>query len=162
MPGDFDLLGDPIPEGFGKRGRPPHVPDDKKRIKVKLLLAVGRTDAEIARALGITDKTLSKYYFRELRSRDDARFQVEGTRLLKLYEAAEEGKVAANKELGKILEKAALADNEFAKRAAAIGKKKEPKLGKKEQSLQDARTPDLDTPLGRAMAQRLQPDQKLN
>jgi hypothetical protein len=158
----FDLLGDPIPEGLGKRGRPPHVPDDKKRIKVKLLLAVGRKDEEISKALGITEKTLWKYYFRELRSRDEARFQVEATRLMKLYEGIEDGNVAANKELGKILDKAVLADNEFARRAANIGKKKDEKLGKKEQALKDARSPDLDTPLGRAMARRQLPDTQLN
>jgi predicted transcriptional regulator len=164
MATNFDLLGDPIPEGWGKRGRPPHTPDDKKRLKVKLLRAIGRTNDEIAAALGITEKTLRKHYFRELGSRDEAKFQVEGTRLLKLYEGVEEGKIAAIKELGKILDKAELADNAFAKRAAAIGKpKKEPKLGKKDQAVKDAQTPDLETPLGRAMAQRLQQqDLKLN
>lgn len=39
--GRFDLLGDPIPEGFGKRGRPEHIPTVENRNKVRLLLALG-------------------------------------------------------------------------------------------------------------------------
>ena len=35
---DFDLLGDPIPEGFGKRGRPVHTPTvEKRRLVIQLM-----------------------------------------------------------------------------------------------------------------------------
>src|SRR5690606_34346331 len=44
MAQDFDLLGDPIPKGFGKRGRPPHVPNDEKRKLVMMLQALDWSD----------------------------------------------------------------------------------------------------------------------
>ena len=72
-PGGFDRLGDPIPEGFGKRGRPPHIPTARNRNRVRLLLALGWTKARIAQGLRITGKTLGKHYFRELRQRAEVR-----------------------------------------------------------------------------------------
>ncbi|SER57984.1 hypothetical protein [Rhizobium sp. NFR03] len=163
MPAVFDLFGDEVPEGWGKRGRPPHLVDDKKRCKVRLLLAMGRKEAEIAAALGITEPTLRKHYFRELACRQTARFQLEGTVLLRLYEEVEAGNVAAIKELGKKIDKAAIADSDFARRVAEQSQpKKAVKLGKKEQALQDARTPDTATPLGRLMAMRTTDSDKLN
>ena len=61
MTGDFqgccDLLGDPIPENWGKRGRPPHIPTERNRNKIRLLLALGWTKARITRALRIIGKT---------------------------------------------------------------------------------------------------------
>ena len=69
----YDLLGDPVPTNFGQRGRPPHVPTEENRQKVRLLLAFDWTNQRIARALRITGKTLRKHYFRELRQRDEAR-----------------------------------------------------------------------------------------
>ena len=70
---EFDLLGDPIPENWGKRGRPPHVTTERNCNKIRVLLALGWTNSRIAQALRITGKTLSKHYFRELRQRDEAR-----------------------------------------------------------------------------------------
>lgn len=151
---EFDLLGDPIPEGWGKRGRPPHTPDDRKRIKVRLMMAVGRKDEEIAQALGITMPTLRKHYRQELKEREASRFRVEGTQLLKLYEGVEEGNVAANRELSRKLERAVLADQDAARRHAAT--LRQPKLGKKEQALADARNPSTETALGRLIAERSQ------
>ena len=43
----FDLLGDPIPERWGKRGRPPHIPIERNRNKIRLLLALGWTNLRI-------------------------------------------------------------------------------------------------------------------
>ena len=59
----FDLLGDPILEGFGKRGRPPHIPTEKNRNKIMILLAQGWIDQRISSALGITVPTLRKHFF---------------------------------------------------------------------------------------------------
>ena len=73
MTGCFDLLGGPIPENWGKCGRPPHILTERNRNKFTLLLALGRTNTRIARALGITGATLRKYYFR-VRWRVDAKF----------------------------------------------------------------------------------------
>ncbi len=75
---EYDLLGDPIPPHFGKRGRPPHVPTAENRQKMRLLLAFDLSNQRIARALGITGKTLSKHYFRELRQRAGGGGQISG------------------------------------------------------------------------------------
>lgn len=101
----FDLFGDPIPEGFGGRGRPPHMVTDEKRRKVMLLLAVGKTEDEVAAAIGITAKTLRKHYSRLLRVRDEARLRLEASMLDAVANKAAEGSVSAVKELDRLLEK---------------------------------------------------------
>ena len=68
MARDFDLLGDPIPDGFGKRGRPPHVPNEEKRKLVMMLQALDWGQPEIADALSITEPTLKKHYFQQMTS----------------------------------------------------------------------------------------------
>ncbi|WP_245445590.1 helix-turn-helix domain-containing protein [Metarhizobium album] len=159
---NYDLFGDVVPEGLGKRGRPPHVVNDARRAKVMLLMAIGRKNSEIAAALGISEPTLRKSYRAEMRSREEARFRVEGENLLKLFEQVHEGNVAAIKEMRKVLDKAEAGDGEFYKRAAANATNtkapKEKKLGKKEQELKDAIEMSDDTPLGRLMNQRANPD----
>jgi hypothetical protein len=153
MDGNFDLLGDPIPDGWGKRGRPPHMVTVQNRCKVMLLLAVGRKNHEIAAALGISEPTLRKNYFREMRSREEAKFRLEGVRLLRIYEQVEEGNVGAIKELGKVLEKADR-DSSPLNRANVDPSIMPPKLGKKEKAFLDAQRPDTTTTLGELMAQR--------
>lgn len=101
----FDLFGDPIPEGFGGRGRPPHVVTDEKRRKIMLLLAVGKTEDEVAAAIGITAKTLRKHYSRLLKVRDEARLRVEASMLEAVAAKAAEGSVSAIKELDRLLDK---------------------------------------------------------
>ncbi len=71
--GQFDLLGDPIPKGFGKWGLPEHIPTERNRNKIRPLLSLSWANRRIARALRTAGKTLSKHYFRELRQRDEAR-----------------------------------------------------------------------------------------
>ncbi|MBB3396862.1 hypothetical protein [Rhizobium sp. BK060] len=105
MSTSFDLLGDPIPEGWGKRGRPPHLATEKNRNKVMLLLAMGWSNARIANALGITQPTLRKNYFQQLRSRDLARDRLEGARLDLAWELAKGGNVGALREFGKLMER---------------------------------------------------------
>ncbi len=138
---DFDLLGDPIPEGFGKRGRPPHRVTEEKRRLVIQLLAFGKTQDEIAAALGITAPTLRKNYFRQLKVKDDARARVEAKCLQKLMEQVEGGNVAAIKEMFLRMEKHdrqkmadAIANRGHSVPAAAVAKK----LGKKEVRKQEA------------------------
>ncbi len=118
MAENFDLLGDPIPEGFGKRGRPPHIPSTEKRNKVILLLALGKDNDCIARALGITKPTLKKHYFRELKVRDEARDRVDGIRVMALWCQVREGNVAALKEFNRLMERVDLetAEREFGER----------------------------------------------
>ncbi|MBY8826110.1 hypothetical protein [Sphingomonas colocasiae] len=137
---DFDLLGDPIPEGLGRRGRPPHIATDQNRSKVMLLLAQGWPNWRIARAMGITDKTLAKYYFRQLAVRDGALDKVKAGHLALLWEQAKAGNVSALKEIGKTIDRldAAMfgaagsdqaddsedeADQDVALRASRMGKK---------------------------------------
>ncbi|RSU21214.1 hypothetical protein [Sphingomonas koreensis] len=128
---DFDLFGDPVPDGHRGRGRPPHVPTLESRQKCVLLAAMGRNPDEIAASLSITAKTLRKHYSRELREHDAAKLKLEGKLLVALVREVDKGNVAANKELAKRLDKAGL--NELAKRVG--GPRKEEKatpLGKKE------------------------------
>lgn len=105
MSTNFDLLGDPIPDGWGKRGRPPHVASEKKRNKVMLLLAMGWTNSRIASALGITQPTLRKNYFQELRSRELARDRLEAARLDLAWDLAKAGNVGAMREFAKLMER---------------------------------------------------------
>jgi hypothetical protein len=133
MSDSFDLLGDPVPEGFGKRGRPPHVPTDEKRLKVRVLMAFLGNEAgwedEVAAGLGISVPTLKKHYFRELKEKVSARRQLKATLLYKLMSESEAGNASAIEKLFKRLDKMELSELEAAVRAR--GDKREPK-GKKE------------------------------
>jgi len=137
MDANFDLLGDPIPENWGKRGRPPHIPTQENRNKIRVLLGMGWTDRRIAQALRITKATLRKHYFAELRARDEARPALEAAHVVMVYRAAAGGNVGAMKELGRLLEKMDLARPAPPARAQAA---KPEKLGKKEQLARDALT----------------------
>ncbi len=139
----FDLLGDPIPEGWGKRGRPPHVRTDQNANKVMLLLAMGWPNQRIAHALGITPPTLRKHYFRELRSREEARDRMEARRFELLWEQMNQGNVAAIKEFGRIVEaqdRAALAHTFAESEADPPRPVRQPPMGKKEAAALAART----------------------
>ena len=74
----FELPNDPIPENWGKRGRPVHIPTERNRNEVKLMLAFGWITRRITQALLIIGKPPIKYYFVELRQRDEARPGVGG------------------------------------------------------------------------------------
>lgn len=132
---DLDLLGDPIPEGLGKRGRPPHLPTHENRRKVMVLAAFDRNEEQIAAALSISVPTLKKHYFRELRSRLEARQRVEGKLLLRLIDEADKGNVTAIDKLYKRLDRHDMMVPGRLHQAKAA---KPPKLGKKEQRLADA------------------------
>lgn len=135
---EFDLLGDPIPEGRGRRGRPEHIPTEEKRKTVKLLLAFGWTMERVAAAMNCTPPTLRKHYFRELKVREEMRARLEGALLTRLMQEAEGGNVGAIEKMFKRLERAdakAAAD-----RAANPTRQSKPKLGKKEQRREDAKS----------------------
>lgn len=128
---EFDLLGDPIPEGRGKRGRPEHIPTEEKRRLIIVLLAFDWSMEKIAAALNCTPPTLRKHYFRELRHREEARARVEAKLLGKLMAGAEDGKDGAIEKLFKRLEKGD--QKQLADRVANRGSvSSAPKLGKKE------------------------------
>ncbi len=139
MAQDFDLLGDPIPEGFGKRGRPPHVPTEEKRRLVMMLQAFDWSIERIAAALSITPPTLRKNYFRELKAKAEARARADAKLIGALLDQVDEGNVAAIKALDAKFEK-----HDLARLAEAIKNRghqsqptSEPKKGKKEMA-QDA------------------------
>jgi len=129
---NLDLLGDPIPEGFGRRGRPPHVPNDEKRRLVIQLLAFDWSPERISAALSITPPTLRKHYFRELRVKAEARSRVEARLLGALMAEAEAGNVTAIDKYFKRFDRFDIAH--------APKPEKEEKVGKKEQARRDARS----------------------
>ncbi|MGN8113280.1 hypothetical protein FZC33_11360 [Labrys sp. KNU-23] len=149
MAENFDLLGDPIPDNWGKRGRPQHIATQKNRSKVMMLLAMGWSNERIAQALGITAPTLRKNYFRELKVRDDARARLDGTLADRLWTKAMGGSVSAMKEFRKLMERndLLLGQHQFY-HPQPEQKKKAPKLGKKEQAALDAETAGQDTGWG--------------
>lgn len=138
MTTEFDLLGDPVPEGFGKRGRPPHRVTDEKRRLVIQLCAFGWTIERIAAALAITPPTLRKNYLRELKVREEARARVEGALLNALMKEVDAGNVTAIDKYFKRLDRidqAVLADRirnaghePQAPRAEKLGKKEKRQL----------------------------------
>lgn len=128
---EFDLLGDPIPEGFGRRGRPPHVPTDEKRLKVRVLLAFSDDEAEVAAGIGVSVPTLRKHYFRELKDKASARRQLKATLLYRLMEQSEQGNATAIEKLFKRLDRTEL--TELSQAVASRHEPKAAKLGKKEQ-----------------------------
>jgi hypothetical protein len=126
---NFDLLGDPIPENWGRRGRPQHVPTQENRSKIRLLLGFGWTAERIARALRVSKPTLRKHYFAELRHADEARDALKAAHLMMVYRQADAGNVGAIKELGRLIERDEL--ERIPQRRRAEEPKPE-KLGKKE------------------------------
>lgn len=101
----FDLFGNPVPFGRGKRGRPEHVATIENRNKVSILLAAGWSNERIASSLAITLPTLRKHYFSELKAREAMRDRLEARRLELAWRTAEAGNVGAMKEFGRLLEK---------------------------------------------------------
>lgn len=141
MEPEFDLLGDPIPPGWTKRGRPPHVPTDEKRKLVIQLQAFGWTMEKIAMALSITPPTLRKNYFRELKKRFESKAIVEAAVLNALMKQVEAGNVSAIDKYLKRLDKKDREDlaERVANRSIAT---RSPKVGKKEQRLEAAKAVD--------------------
>jgi hypothetical protein len=150
----FDLFGDLVPEGWGKRGRPQHIATLENRNKVNMLLAFGWNNERIARALGITAPTLRKNYFRELKFREEARDRLDSSLAMKCWEQVQAGNVGAMREFARLLERNDLMTYGQRSRPQAAPTKKEPKLGKKEAAELAAQQPDRSTTLGDLMAQR--------
>src|SRR5713101_7747703 len=62
MPESFDLLGDPIPTGRGRPGRPRHAVTKRNMRKFNMLRAAGWTFDQIAEAIGVSRPTLRRHY----------------------------------------------------------------------------------------------------
>lgn len=95
MDESFDLFGNPVRVGKGMRGRPPFVPTEKDRNKVKLLLALGWVPGRVANALGVSLATLKRYFRAELSEREAMRDRLDARRIEVAAEAALAGNMAA-------------------------------------------------------------------
>lgn len=132
-----DLFGDPVIPRQEGRGRPEHTWSLENSNKVLLAFARGLSVKEAATAIGVSVPTLRKHYFAEVAKRTAARLRMEMTQLARLNTAAQDGNVAAEKELFKRLDKAALSN--LADRVANRGgAERKPKLGKKEEAQENA------------------------
>lgn len=130
-----DLFGDVTTMPSGRRGRPAHRWSQNAENRVTLGLAMGYSDAEIAKGLGISPPTLRKYYFSALQRRDMQRLRFEMWRAEVLAEQANAGNTGALKELGKILEKR---DRHIASEKLKAGDEAAAPIGKKQQRQADA------------------------
>lgn len=148
----FDLFGEPVPAGWGQRGRPEHVASQQNRNRVSMLVAWGWSNKRIASALMITLPTLRKHYFSELKFREVARDRLNASMATKFWDLFMAGNVAAGKEFRDLLE-----TNDLMLYGQAVqpqAPEKPPKLGKKEAALAAAQNPDTGTPMGDLMARR--------
>ncbi len=149
----FDLFGDPVPEGWGRRGRPQHIATLENRNKVKMLLALGWNNERIARAIGITPPTLRRNYFRELKVREEMRDRLDASIAMRIWKQVETGNVGAIREFSKFVEKNDLMNFGRSPRQP----ERQPaaqKLGKKETAAVAAHQPDTGSALGRLIAAR--------
>ncbi|MDZ4382818.1 MAG: hypothetical protein U0942_15915 [Parvibaculum sp.] len=137
----FDLLGDPIPDNWGRKGRPPFMATEEKRRLVKTLLAFEWSLERIAAALNCTPPTVKKHFFRELKFREEARARVDAKLVASLMAEVEKGNVSAISKMFDRLEKhdqKVLADSyRHTKRDKPEAKAKP--LGKKEQAKEAAK-----------------------
>lgn len=137
---EFDLFGDPVRLPNGKRGRPAHVACQKNRNKVIMLLALGWSNERIAAALHVSQPTLRRHYFSELKLRMIQRDRLDAYRFEKALEAVEGGNVGAMRLLGQMIQKNDLMLNTRtspSEKKPASSKKSEP-VGKKEAEKQAA------------------------
>ncbi|UWQ16146.1 hypothetical protein K3551_09360 [Jannaschia sp. M317] len=132
-----DLFGGLRTLPSGRRGRPAHCWSQENENIVILALAQGYSDAEAARALGISLPTLRKYYFSTLKMRDMQRTRQELWLLARLAEQVNAGNVGAMKEMKKQM---AARDRVLAERALKQSEDEAPSMpvGKKEQARRDA------------------------
>ena len=150
----FDLLGDPIPENFGKPGANGHTPTAENIKKVRGLLAAGMGKAEIAKELGISAPTLSKHYFQNGRlslkaAKKKAQAEQRAKVMLRLEEAVDKGNVAAMKEMCRIIDAEERADlaSELAKGGSSPKKVEKPLPKGKKEELQAQADQAWDDPL---------------
>ena len=92
----FDLFGDPIPDNWGKRGRPQHVPTKENVSKVTMLVALGWGNERVAGALDITLPTFRKHYFSLVkRLRRTARDRLDAAFAMHIWKQVREGSAGA-------------------------------------------------------------------
>lgn len=141
---DFDLFGLPVDPGTGKPGRPAKVATAEDRNKIKLLMAQGWTVERMAPVVRMSVPTFRRNFFLELKERDHMRDRLYARRLEIAFRLADDGNVAALKELGKMLESSdrAFAEAELVK-AQSKGGAEAPPIGKKDQARVAAKQAEL-------------------
>ncbi len=145
--GPDEDLGQAPPRHTNPGGRPEHIPTEESRQRVEVLAATGMFAWQIAANLKISEPTLRLHYGEELLLGASRK---KGEMLLSMFDAGKGGNVAAMK--GFLAACREHGDTPLENRAP---KASEPKLGKKEQQLIDARSPNASTSLGALMAKRL-------
>lgn len=106
-----NLFGEVWYETAGVRGRPPFQRTLENANKVNMLQAAGWSNDRISACIldprtgkAISVKTLKRYFSPELAGKFTARDRLISRRLLRLWEAAEGGSVAAEKLFGQLLQ----------------------------------------------------------
>lgn len=105
MSENYDLFGHAIPDWKGKRGRPPYQPTEQDRNKIKLLLALGWSIERMSNAIDVSPATLKRYFRAELKDRTAMRDRMTARLFEVAMEQANAGKVAAIKQLEKMIER---------------------------------------------------------
>ncbi|MCB1476620.1 MAG: helix-turn-helix domain-containing protein [Rhodobiaceae bacterium] len=105
MQPNFDLFGNEVREGFGRRGRPPYVPTEKDRNRIKLLLALGWSIERMANAISVSPATVKRYFRADLKARDAMRDRLDARRFEIAMEQANAGNITALRELASMIDR---------------------------------------------------------
>lgn len=131
----LNLFGEPVPERRSKRGRPCKAWTVENSRVLVIAAATGHSLDDAALALDMSLPTLRKYYFSELRLWDRAKLRLRFKAIGHLIDEMEKGNVAAAKEVLKAISRSEMPGAPAQDR----GKAKQPKLGKKDQALVEAK-----------------------
>lgn len=140
----FDLFGHPVREGHGMKGRPPFVPTERDRNKIKLLLALGWSNTRVANGVGVSPATLKRYFRAELKAREAMRDRLDARRFEIAMEQANEGNVGALRELSRMIDRNDQMEVERQMAASPRAAQPPERLGKKVVDEQRAMDADAD------------------
>jgi hypothetical protein len=98
------LFGPQPAERVAKQGRPEHVWNRRNSLRICSLFACGHTVADVAAVIGISQPTLRKVYFQELKDRRIMALKVRSEQMVRLTEAAIGGSVPAEKALAGMIQ----------------------------------------------------------
>lgn len=101
----FDLFGNPVRIGKGRRGRPAFEVTERNHNKVKLLLALGWSNDRVANAIECSTATLKRHFRALLLERDKMRDRMEAERLMRVAEEAAKGNVGAMRQFGQLIDR---------------------------------------------------------
>lgn len=98
------LFGPQPAQRVAKQGRPEHVWNRRNSLRICSLFACGHTVADVAAVIGISQPTLRKVYFQELKDRRIMALKVRSEQMVRLTEAAIGGSVPAEKALAGMIQ----------------------------------------------------------